>query len=216
MDPTAIQEYAQRQATVSAHQEHIRFHLGFRPFEPLPTEALSRFLRDEATAWNTRRPAGPGRGVSPRPPILLPATPPAPPGWGATGAGAPAAVCPTDGVSARCRCTRASMPCSMSTRTTHLSPSRCSRPPGDALATRSESLTAKLDQIQATGVLALDLSWLNRTSRKRLARHAWPRRAPIACACSLPPSAITVLVCFLDAYLPRDPRPPGGHVSTSW
>ena len=34
LDATLIKEYAQRQATVSAHQEHIRLYLGFRPFGP--------------------------------------------------------------------------------------------------------------------------------------------------------------------------------------
>jgi hypothetical protein len=49
LDPPTIQGYAQRQATVSAHQELIRLHLGFHAFDPPAQEALSRFLREEAT-----------------------------------------------------------------------------------------------------------------------------------------------------------------------
>ena len=33
MDPRAIQDYAQRQATVSAHQDQIRLHQEFRPID---------------------------------------------------------------------------------------------------------------------------------------------------------------------------------------
>ena len=97
MDPAAIQDYAQRQATVSAHQEEIRFYLGFRPFD---AAALSRFLSEEATRVE-HMPAllGPGRGVSPRPPYP-PAGPlhRAPPGRGAARASAPSGVCADDGV----------------------------------------------------------------------------------------------------------------------
>jgi hypothetical protein len=49
IDPAAIQDYAQRQATVSAHQDHIRFQLGFRPFDAAARDALNRFLLEEAT-----------------------------------------------------------------------------------------------------------------------------------------------------------------------
>ena len=46
--PTVIEAYAQRQATVSAHQEQIRLHLGFRALGLVEREALSHFLREEA------------------------------------------------------------------------------------------------------------------------------------------------------------------------
>jgi hypothetical protein len=51
LDPSAMQEYAQRQATVSAHQEIIRLHLGFGAFDTTARDALSRFLLEEATRW---------------------------------------------------------------------------------------------------------------------------------------------------------------------
>jgi hypothetical protein len=46
--PTVIEAYAQRQATVSAHQEHMRRHLGFRAFGLAERETLSQFWREEA------------------------------------------------------------------------------------------------------------------------------------------------------------------------
>src|SRR5262249_51844689 len=48
LTPTVIEAYAQRQATVSAHQEQSRLHLGFQPFGQAEREALGQFLRDEA------------------------------------------------------------------------------------------------------------------------------------------------------------------------
>ena len=45
-------------------------------------------------------------------------------------------------------------------------------PPGMPTPQAVSRLTAKLDCIQATGVLALDLTWLNNNVQKALARHA--------------------------------------------
>ena len=44
--PTVIEAYAQRQATVSAHQEQIRLHLGFRAFGPTERQTLSPEFED--------------------------------------------------------------------------------------------------------------------------------------------------------------------------
>ena len=49
LDATLIKEYAQRQATVSAHQEHIRLSLGFRPFGPTEQDDLRQFILNEAS-----------------------------------------------------------------------------------------------------------------------------------------------------------------------
>lgn len=57
-------------------------------------------------------------------------------------------------------------------------------------------LTAKLDQIQATGVLTLDLSWLNPNLQKALARHAWQASA-YRLRLLHAPQRYTALVCFL-------------------
>ena len=45
---TLIKEYAQRQATISAHQEQIRLYLGFRPFGPTEQDDLRQFILNEA------------------------------------------------------------------------------------------------------------------------------------------------------------------------
>jgi hypothetical protein len=57
-------------------------------------------------------------------------------------------------------------------------------------------LTAKLEQIQATGVLTLDLSWLNPNLQKGLARQAWQVSADRLRLLQAP-QRYTVLVCFL-------------------
>jgi hypothetical protein len=49
LDATLIHDYAQRQATVSAHQEHIRLYLGFRPFGSAEQDELRRYLLNEAS-----------------------------------------------------------------------------------------------------------------------------------------------------------------------
>ena len=40
LDATLLKAYAQRQATVSTHQEQIRLYLGFRPFGPAEQDQL--------------------------------------------------------------------------------------------------------------------------------------------------------------------------------
>jgi Domain of unknown function (DUF4158) len=60
LDPAGMQDDAQRQATVSAHQEPMRCHLGLRPVDAHARAARSRVLREEATrlepmpAWLAR------------------------------------------------------------------------------------------------------------------------------------------------------------------
>src|SRR3989441_13019084 len=69
-------------------------------------------------------------------------------------------------------------------------------PPGMPTPRAVSRLTAKLDCIQATGVLALDLTWLNNNLQKALARHAAQasvQRLRLLDA----PQRYTVLVCFL-------------------
>ena len=89
LDPTAMQDYALRQATVSAHQELIRLHLGFARLMP-PHATPS------ATSCVTRPPSG---GLSPRPPCpAAGAVDPAAPCWRAARAGACPALYPDDGL----------------------------------------------------------------------------------------------------------------------
>jgi hypothetical protein len=158
-----IEAYAQRQATVSAHQEQIRLHLGFRTFGPAEREALGQFLRDEAlhldhltalvaqaeaflrdhqvllpALLTLRRLAGEQRDwtrqfVATRMMALLPSDLPA-------HLDALLHVEPDS----------------------RLSPLQVLKtPPGMPTPPAVSRLTAKLDTIQATGVLTLDLTWLN-------------------------------------------------------
>src|SRR5437899_9753935 len=172
--PTVIEAYAQRQATVSAHQEQIRLHLGFQAFGPPEREALSHFLREEALhldhlaalvaqaeaflrehqsllpALSTlRRLAGEQRDwtrqlVATRMMALLP----------------PALPARLDAL--------------LQVEADHrLSPLHALKtPPGMPTPQAVSRLTAKLDGIEATGVLALDLTCPNNNLQKALARHA--------------------------------------------
>ena len=80
--------------------------------------------------------------------------------------------------------------------TTASRPSTSSRPRPACRPQAVSRLTAKLDCIQTTGVLALDLTWLNNNLQKALARHAAQasvQRLRLLDA----PQRYTVLVCFL-------------------
>ena len=196
--PTAIEAYAQRQATVSAHQEQIRLHLGFQSFDAAAREALSHFLREEALhldhlaalvaqaetflrdhqvllpALSTlRRLAGEQRDwtrqlVATRMMALLPPDLPA-------RLDALLHVAPDH----------------------RLSPLHVLKtPPGMPTPQAVSCLTAKLDCIQATGVPALDLTWLNNNLQKALARHAAQASAGRLRLLEAP-QRYTVLVCFL-------------------
>ena len=69
-------------------------------------------------------------------------------------------------------------------------------PPGLPSPRALLRLIAKLDQIQATQVLTLDLTWLNPNLQKALAQHVW--QASAHRLRGLPaPQRYTVLVCFL-------------------
>jgi hypothetical protein len=64
LDATLIHDYAQRQATVSAHQEHIRLYLGFRPFGSAEQDELRRYLLNEASRLEpSLRSESPRRGL---------------------------------------------------------------------------------------------------------------------------------------------------------
>jgi hypothetical protein len=197
-DPAAMQDYAQRQATVSAHQEEIRFYLGFRPFDTAARAALSRFLIEEATrlehmpallaraeeflrdrrillpALSTlRRLAGEQREQARHQVYarLIACVPPAlsPRLDALLQVGAEASFSPLQVLKA---------------------------PPGMPSPPALSRLTAKLDQIQATGVLTLDLSWLNPNLQKALARQAWQASAHRLRLLHAP-QRYTILVCFL-------------------
>jgi uncharacterized protein DUF4158 len=198
MDPAGIQDYAQRQVTVSVHQEHIRFHLGFRPFDASARAALSRFLLEEATRLE-HTPAFLARAeefLRDRR-ILLPAL------------STLRRLAGEQREQARHQVytqMMAYLPPELLPRLDALlqidaeapfSPLQVLKaPPGMPTSPALSRLTAKLDQIQATGVLTLDLSWLNPNLQKALARQTW--QASAHCLRLLhAPQRYTVLVCFL-------------------
>lgn len=198
IDPTAIQDYAQRQATVSEHQGHLRLYLGFHPFGPTEREALCHFVLDEASRLE-HTPALLARAqefLRDRR-VLVPADSTLRRLVGEQRDQA------RQHLFARLM---AAVPVEMHPRLDallhveadhHVSPlQQLKDPPGIPSPRALQRLTAKLDQIQATGVLALDLSWLNNNLQKALARHA--SQASAHRLRLLPaPQRYTVLVCFL-------------------
>ncbi|MEE9146329.1 MAG: Tn3 family transposase, partial [Candidatus Tectomicrobia bacterium] len=202
LDATLIKEYAQRQATVSAHQEHIRLYLGFRPFGPPEHADLQRFVLTEAShvahlsALSAR-----AETFLYQQRILIPAP-----------STLRRLVIEQREHARQLVSTRmmALLPPALPARLDALleSPADHSRsplqtlkvPPGIPSARALLHLTAKLDQIQHTAVLDLNLSWLNNNLQKTLAQHAW-QSSTYRVRQLQAPQRYTVLVCFLhDVY----------------
>ena len=202
LDATLIKEYALRQATVSAHQEHIRLYLGFRPFGSAEHEDLKRFVLTEAShvehlsALRARAEAFlyQQRMLIPAPSTLR------------------RLVIEQRERARQLVYTRmmALLPPTLPARLDALleSPAEQSQspfqtlkvPPGVPSARAVLRFTEKLDQIQHTEVLGLELSWLNNNVQKALAQHAWQSSAYRLRQLQAPQRS-TVLVCFLhDAY----------------
>jgi Domain of unknown function (DUF4158) len=196
--PTVMEAYAQRQATVSAHQEQIRLHLGFRAFGPTERETLSQFLRDEALHLDHLAAlVAPAEAFLRDRQVLLPAL--------STLRRLAAeqrdwtrqlvatrmmALLPTE-LPARLD---ALLPVEADDRVSLLHALKA--PPGMPTPQAVSRLTDQLDCIQATGVLALALTWLNNNLQKALARHAAQasvQRLRVLDA----PQRYTGLVCFL-------------------
>jgi Domain of unknown function (DUF4158) len=198
LEATAIQDYAQRQATVSAHQELIRLHLGFHMFDPPAQEALSRFLREEATRLE-HLPAllAQAEAFLRDRRILLPALSTLRRLAGEQREQARAQI-----YTRMMACLPSDLPARLDAllhveAEARLSPLQALKaPPGMPSPRALSQLTAKLDQIQALGVLPLDLSWLNQNLQKALARQvvqASAHRLRLLPA----PQRYTGLVCFL-------------------
>jgi hypothetical protein len=197
-DPRVIADYAQRQATVSAHQELIRVHLGFRVFDPVEREALSHFLRDEATRLE-HLPAllAQAEAFLRDRRVLLPAL------------STLRRLASEQREQARVQlatrllaCLPVDVPAQLDTLLAveaeeRLSPLQTLKTPAGIPSPRALSrLTAKLDQIQALGVLTLDLAWLNQNLQKALARQVTQASAHRLRALAAP-QRYTALVCFL-------------------
>lgn len=198
VDPSLLQDYAERRPTVSEHQHLLQRHLGVRPCGPAEREALGRFLLEEATRF-THTPAllSQAETFLRDQQMLLPA------------ASTLRRLVGEQRERARQQiATRllALMPSEMPARLDALLTVAAERtvsplhalkePPGVAAARALLRFTATLDQIQATGVLALDLAWLTTTFQNVLTRQA--QQASAARLRGLPaPQRSPVLVCFL-------------------
>ena len=189
--PTVIEAYAQRQVTVSAHQEQIRLHLGFRAFGPAEREALSQFLREEALHLDHLAALATQAEAFLRDhQVLLPALSTLRRLAGEQLATRMMALLPPE--------LPARLDALLHVEADHrLLPLQVLKtPPGIPTPQAVRHLTTKLDGIQATGVLTLDLMWLNNNLQKALARHAAQasvQRLRLLDA----PQRYTVLVCFL-------------------
>jgi len=193
-----IDAYAQRQATVSAHQEQIRLHLGFRSFDLGERETLSQFLREEALHLDHLAALVAQAEVFLRDhQVLLPALSTLRRLAGEQRERARQLV-----ATWMMALIQPALPARLDAllhvgTDDRLSPlHELKTPPGMPTPQAVSRLTAKLDCIQTTGVLVLDLTWLNNNLQKALARHAAQasvQRLRLLDA----PQRYTVLVCFL-------------------
>jgi len=198
IEPAAIQAYAQRRQTVSEHQHLLQVTLGFHPFGPTERDALGHFLREEALrVESTPALVAQAEMFLRDRQILVPA--------GSTLRrlvgeqrerahhlvyARMMALLPPE------------MPAGLE-RLLHVDGDDRHSPlqglkaaPGSPTPQALQHLTAKLDLIQETGVLALDLTWLNPNLQKVLARQAW--QASVARLRGLlVPQRYTLVVCFL-------------------
>jgi TnpA family transposase len=197
LDPVLIQDYAQRRQTVSEHQQLLELSLGFRPFGPAERDALGHFLRDEALRLESTPALVAQAEVFLRDrSILVPARSTLQRVVGEQRAQARQQL-----YARLLACLPPQMPASLDAllqveATPYSLLQTLKAPPGLPSPRALLQLLAKLDQIQATQVLTLDLAWCNPNLQKALAQHVWQSRAHRLRG--LPaPQRYTVLVCFL-------------------
>jgi TnpA family transposase len=202
LETTLIHDYAQRQATVSAHQEHIRLYLGFRSFGRAEQDELRRYVLSEASRLehlSALRAQAEAFLYHQR--ILIPSP----------------STLRRFVIEQRERARQlvytqmiALLSTGLPARLDELlenpsdqsySPLQALKaPPGVPSPRALLRLTEKLDRIEQTEVLGLELSWLNPNLQKTLAQHAWQSSA-YRLRQRLAPQRYTILVCFLrDAY----------------
>lgn len=197
LDPTLIQDYAQRRQTVSEHQQLLALYLGFRPFGPAERDALGHFLRDEALRLeSTPALVAQAEAFLRDHTILVPAS-----STLQRVVGEQRALARQQLYVRLLAGLPSSMPADLDAlvqvEETPYSPLHALKaPPGLPSPRALLRLIAKLDQIQATQVLTLDVTWLNPNLQKALAQHVW--QASAHRLRGLPaPQRYTVLVCFL-------------------
>lgn len=197
-DPGVLADYAHRQATVSTHQELLRVHLGFRVFDPAEREALSHFVREEATRLE-HLPAllAQAEAFLRDRRVLRPAL-----STLRRLAGEQREQARVQLATRLLACVPVDVPAQLDTLLAveaeeRLSPRQTLKTPAGVPAPRALSrLTAKLDQIQALGVVTLDLAWLNQNLQNALARQVTQTSAHRLRALAAP-QRDTALVCFL-------------------
>jgi len=197
LDPALIQDYAQRRQTVSEHQQFLTLYLGFRPFGPAERDALGRFVRDEALRLeSTPALVAQAEAFLRDHTILVPAS-----STLHRVVGEQRALARQQLYVRLLAGLPSSMPADLEVlvqvEETPYSPLHALKaPPGLPSPRALLRLIAKLDQIQATQVLTLHLTWLNPNLQKALAQHVW--QASAHRLRGLPaPQRYTVLVCFL-------------------
>jgi TnpA family transposase len=197
LDPALIQDYAQRRQTVSEHQQLLALYLGFRPFGPAERDALGHFVRDEALRLeSTPALVAQAEAFLRDHHILVPAS-----STLQRVVGEQRALARQQLYVRLLACLPSSMPADLDAlvqvEETPYSPLHALKaPPGLPSPRALLRLIAKLDQIQATQVLALDLTWLNPNLQKALAQHVWQASAHRLRGLPVP-QRYTVLVCFL-------------------
>jgi TnpA family transposase len=197
IDPSAIEAYAQRRQTVSEHQLLLQGSLGLRPCGPAERDLLGRYLREEALRLeSTPALIAQAEAFLRTHSIVLPA--------GST----LRRVAGEQREQARhlvytrllALMPSALPPCLdalLQVEEAHASSLQALKaPPGVPSARALLRLLDKLDQIHATGVLALDLSWLNNNLQTTFARQV-AQASAYRLRGLLAPQRYTLVVCFL-------------------
>ena len=167
--------YAARQPTVSAHAEAVRLHLGVRPFGPDERDALEAFIRGEAA--HMERPAGlvaRAEEYLRREGVLLPAVSAVRRIVGAVRAEVLGGVYDraTAALSDDVREALDALLVVEGEEGLGRSPLQALKePPGAASPRALLAETEKLNVLQATGALDVDLSWMRASLRKALAHR---------------------------------------------
>src|SRR5215510_7813661 len=197
IDPSAIEAYAQRRQTVSEHQLLLQGYLGLRPCGPAERALLGRYLREEALRLeSTPALSAQGEAFLRTHNIVLPA-----------GSTLRRMAVEQREPARHLVYTRllALMPSALppcldallQVEEAHASSLQALKsPPGVPSAGALLRLLDKLDQIHATGVLSLDLAWLNNNLQTTFARQVAQASASRLRGL-LAPQRYTLVVCFL-------------------
>jgi len=197
LPPQLIETYAQRQSTLSEHQEQIRTYLDLRRFGEVEIQMLEQFLFEEACRLEQTGPLlTRAKQFLREASILYPADDTLRRLIVAQRQQARSHIFArlTENLSAVHREKLDGLLVGGDNRLTPFHTFK--QPPGRPSPTAMLRLTEKLEQIQGTGILTLDLAWLNNNYQRTLARYT--RRCSADRLRSLQDAhRYTVLTCFL-------------------